>query len=56
MRPNKMQQQKLEISVKDKKRLLMIDALKMDPLMGRVVVDLGDVSTRGKINEWYPLE
>ena len=51
-----MHQHQLEVSVKDKKRVMMIDALQKDPLMGRVVVDLGDLGTRGKVTEWYQLE
>lgn len=46
-----MQQQQLEVSVVDRKGIFARGSL-----MGRVVVSLADVETRGGITEWYQLE
>ena len=46
-----MQQQKLEVSVVDRKGIFARGSL-----MGRVVVTLSDVERRGGITEWFVLE
>ena len=46
-----MQQQKLEVSVVDRKGIFARGSL-----MGRVVVNLSDVERRGGITEWFVLE
>ena len=46
-----MQQQKLEVSVVDRKGIFARGSL-----MGRVVVSLSDVERRGGITEWFVLE
>ena len=46
-----LQQQQLEVSVVDRKGIFARGAL-----MGRAVVSLADVESRGGITEWYQLE
>ena len=46
-----MQQQKLEVSVVDRKGIFARGSL-----MGRVVVSLSEVERRGGITEWFVLE
>lgn len=51
MKSYQMLQKQLEVSVVDNKGIFARSAL-----MGRVVVSLADVETRGGITEWYQLE
>ena len=51
MSSHELHQQQLEVSVVDRKGIFARGAL-----MGRAVVSLADVETRGGITEWYQLE